>query len=93
MGQRVVSWLICNDRFRVHAINGVGERKGRIIEVEEVATGERAHGSSLLMVARGPARWGRRHRWPDYYLGARNLLKRVRLELPQERKWFAHSGR
>ena len=49
MGQRVVSWLICNGRFRVHAINGVGERKSRIIEVEEVATGERAHGSSLLM--------------------------------------------
>jgi hypothetical protein len=30
----------------VHAINAVGRRKGRIIEVEEVDTGERFHGSA-----------------------------------------------
>jgi hypothetical protein len=30
----------------VHAINGVGRRKGRIIEVEVVDTGERFHGSA-----------------------------------------------
>ena len=49
MRQRVVSWSICSGRFRVHAINAVGRREGRIIEVEKVATGERAHGSALLM--------------------------------------------
>jgi hypothetical protein len=30
----------------VHAINAVGRRKGRIIEIEEVDTGERFHGSA-----------------------------------------------
>jgi hypothetical protein len=46
MAQLVVSWLICNGRFRVHAINATGERKGRIIEVEDVDTGERFHDSA-----------------------------------------------
>jgi hypothetical protein len=44
-GQLMVSWLICDGAFRVHAINAVGRREGRIIEVEEVDTGERFHGS------------------------------------------------
>src|SRR5260370_36946556 len=42
----VVSWLICNGRLRVHAINAIGQRKGRIIEIEDVDTGERVHGSA-----------------------------------------------
>jgi hypothetical protein len=46
MGQLVVSWLICGGRFRVHAINALGRRKGRIIELEEIDTGERHHGST-----------------------------------------------
>jgi hypothetical protein len=46
MAQLVVSWFICNGRLRVHAINAIGQRKGRIIEVEDVDTGERFHGSS-----------------------------------------------
>ena len=45
MAQRVVSWLICNGRLRVHTINAIGQRKGCIIEVEDVDTGERVHGS------------------------------------------------
>ena len=45
MAQLVVSWLICSGRIRVHAINAIGQRKGRIVEVEEVETGERVHGS------------------------------------------------
>ena len=45
MAQLVVSWLICSGRVRVHAINAIGQRKGRIIEVEDVDTGERVHGS------------------------------------------------
>ena len=46
MAQLVVSWLVSDGRFRVHAINAVGRRKGRIVEVEEVDTGERFHGST-----------------------------------------------
>jgi hypothetical protein len=46
MGQLIVSWFIDDGRFRVHAINAVGRRKGRIFEVEELDTGERFHGSA-----------------------------------------------
>jgi len=42
----VVSWLVSDGSFRVHAINAVGRRKGRILEVEEVDSGERFHGSA-----------------------------------------------
>ena len=49
MAQLLVSWFICHGAFRVHAINAVGRRKGRIIEVEEVDTGERFHGSARRM--------------------------------------------
>jgi hypothetical protein len=46
MAQLIVSWFVDDGRFRVHAINAVGRRKGRIIEVEEVDTRERFHGSA-----------------------------------------------
>ena len=46
MAQLVVSWFICEGRFQVHAINAIGRRKGRIIELEEIDTGERYHGST-----------------------------------------------
>jgi hypothetical protein len=46
MAQIVVSWPICNGRLRVHAINAVGRRSGRIIEIEDIDTGERVHGSA-----------------------------------------------
>ena len=49
MAQIVVSWFVSNGRFRVQAINAVGRRKGRIIEVEEVDTGERFYGSARKM--------------------------------------------
>jgi hypothetical protein len=45
MAQLVVSWFICDGRFRVHAINAVGRRRARIIEIEDVDSGERFHGS------------------------------------------------
>jgi hypothetical protein len=45
MAQLSVSWFICDGRFRVHAINAVGRRSGRIIEIEDIDTGERVHGS------------------------------------------------
>ena len=46
MAQRIVSWFICDGRFRVHAINAVGRRSGRIIEIEDVDSGERVHGTA-----------------------------------------------
>jgi hypothetical protein len=46
MAQLVVSWSIYDGAIRVHAINAVGRRKGRIIEVEVVDTGEKFHGSA-----------------------------------------------
>ena len=46
MAQLIVSWFICDGRFRVHAINAVGRRTGRIIEIEDIDTGERVHGSA-----------------------------------------------
>jgi hypothetical protein len=49
MAQLVVSWFICNGRLRVHAINAIGQRKGRIIELEDVDTGDRFHGSARRM--------------------------------------------
>ena len=49
MAQFLMSWLLVGDRFRIHAINGVGRRKGRIIEVEVIVTGERFHGSARRM--------------------------------------------
>jgi hypothetical protein len=45
MAQIVVSWFICDGRFRVHAIKPAGRHQGRIIEIEEIETGERVHGS------------------------------------------------
>jgi hypothetical protein len=46
MALLVVSWLIYDGAIRVHAINALGRRKGRVIEVEVVDTGERFHGSA-----------------------------------------------
>jgi hypothetical protein len=46
MAQLMVSWFIHDGAIRVHAINALGRRKGRIIEVEVVETGERLHGSA-----------------------------------------------
>jgi hypothetical protein len=46
MAQVVVSWFICGGRLRVHAVNAVGRRSGRIIEIEDIDTGERVHGSA-----------------------------------------------
>jgi hypothetical protein len=46
MAQLMVSWFIYDGRFRVHAINAVGRRSGRIIEIEDIDTGKRVHGSA-----------------------------------------------
>jgi hypothetical protein len=44
MAQIIVSWFICDGRFRVHAINAVGRCPRRLIEIEEIDTRERIHG-------------------------------------------------
>ena len=49
MAQLLMSWLLADGRFRVYASNSLGRRKGRIIEVEVIATGERFHGSARRM--------------------------------------------
>ena len=46
MAQLIHSRFICDGRYRVHAVEGVGRRKPRIIEIEVVDTGERIHGSA-----------------------------------------------
>jgi len=46
MAQTIVSWFICDGRFRVHAIKPVGRRSARIIEIEDIDSGERFHGSA-----------------------------------------------
>jgi hypothetical protein len=46
MAQAITTWFIGDGRFRVHAINAVGRRSARIIEIEDIDTGERFHGSA-----------------------------------------------
>ena len=46
MAQTIVSWFICDGRYRVHAINAVGRRCARIVEIEDIDSGERFHGSA-----------------------------------------------
>ena len=46
MAQTIVSWFICDGGYRVHAIKAVGRRSARIIEIEDVDSGERFHGSA-----------------------------------------------
>ena len=50
MAQQVVSWFICNGRFKVHAVNAAGRRGGRIIELEDTETGERVYDSPQRML-------------------------------------------
>ena len=49
MAQLVVSWFISDGRFRVHAVNAAGRRSARIIEIENVDTGERFHGNARML--------------------------------------------
>jgi hypothetical protein len=46
MAQTITSWFICDGRYRVDAIDAVGRRSARIIEIEDVDSGERFHGSA-----------------------------------------------
>jgi hypothetical protein len=46
MAQAITSWFICEGRYRVHAIDAVGRHPARIIEIEDVDSGERVHGTA-----------------------------------------------
>jgi hypothetical protein len=46
MAQAITGWSICDGKYRAHAINAVGRRRARIIEIEDIDTGARFHGSA-----------------------------------------------
>lgn len=46
MAQFIHSQFTGDGRFRIHAIEGLGRSKPRVIEIEVVDTGERLHGSA-----------------------------------------------
>jgi hypothetical protein len=46
MAQTITAWFICGGRYRVEAIGAVGRRDARIIEIKDVDSGERFHGSA-----------------------------------------------
>jgi hypothetical protein len=52
MAQVIESLFICDGRFRVLAIKPVGRKVGRFIEIEEVDTGERIHGTGRRLERR-----------------------------------------
>ena|SRR5215468_303993 len=45
MAQPMVWWFICGGRLQVRAVNAIGWRKDRIIDVEDLDSGERFRGS------------------------------------------------
>jgi hypothetical protein len=46
MAQLVMSRFICGGKFRVHAVKAIGRKRARIIEIEQIHSGERFHGSA-----------------------------------------------
>ena len=46
MAQKIETSFISDGRYRVHMVGPIGRRAPRIIEIENVDTGERFHGSS-----------------------------------------------
>jgi hypothetical protein len=73
MAQVIESRFICDGRYRIHSINAVGRRRGRIIEIEDVDRRERFHGTAskldrLVLRLLGQA-W--RDRWDTPKRGAR----------------------
>jgi hypothetical protein len=49
MARAIESWFICDGRYRIHSIKPVGRHPARIIEIENVDTGARFHGSGGLL--------------------------------------------
>jgi hypothetical protein len=73
MAQVIESRFICDGRYRILSINGVGRHRGRIIEIEDVDRRERFHGPAskldrLVLRLLGQAY---RDRWDRPKRGAR----------------------
>ena len=45
MARAIESWFICNGRYRIHSVKPVGGHPERIIEIEDVDSRKRFHGS------------------------------------------------
>ena len=45
MARVIESWFICNGRYRIHSVKPVGRHPERIIEIEDVDSRKRFHGS------------------------------------------------
>ena len=49
MAQVIETRFVCDGRYRIHSINAVGRRRGRIIEIEDVDRRERFHGTASTL--------------------------------------------
>jgi hypothetical protein len=45
VARAIESWFICDGRYRIHSVKQAGRHPDRIIEIEDVDSGERFHGS------------------------------------------------
>ena len=49
MARAIESWFICNGRYRIHSVKPVGGHPERIIEIEDVDSRKRFHGSGAYL--------------------------------------------
>ena len=45
MARVIESWFICDGRYRIYSVKAVGSHPDRIIEIEDVDSRKRFHGS------------------------------------------------
>jgi len=45
MARAIESWFICDGRYRIHSVKSAGRHPERIIEIENVDSRKRIHGS------------------------------------------------
>ena len=45
MARVIESWFICDGRYRIHSVKPVGSHPAQIIEIEDVDSRKRFHGS------------------------------------------------
>ena len=45
MARVIESWFICDGRYRIHSVRSAGRHPERIVEIEDVDSRERFHGS------------------------------------------------
>jgi hypothetical protein len=49
LAQVIETRFVCDGRYRIHSINAVGRRRGRIIEIEDVDLRQRFHGKASTL--------------------------------------------